>query len=315
MNLIDERDVRTIHRKLQKKKFDDILQLSVGKEQKVRLLDEGTVVDASGSPLFYLTKGTLKAYLDKLPDDYEGSINLGHMDFATFPILLGKWTKKDFSLADNGDGRMGLDVILRLDEDNFLVKELRRAEYDLGVSAEFGYHVNEELSVKYGIEIIDEIFISDFAIVGECGNVGSSGINLGGKAMKLQELQVALEKEGAEAGLEALNKKLDALLEEEKSEEPKEEAKAEEPKEDEKKEDPAEEPQEEKSELSVVMENMIKEMSGLKAENEALKAQLSAKDKAEKEFVEKFKKLSVSLAPKTESVTIETEVFTDGLGE
>lgn len=340
MNIIDERDVRTIHRKLQKKKYDEILTLSVSDGgQSVRLLDEGTVVSASGSPLFYLTKGTLERYLEVLPDDYEGSINLGHMDFATFPILLGKWTKDDFTLVDIGDGRKGLNVNLRLDEDNFLVKELRRASYDLGVSAEFGYHVNEELSEKMGLEIIDEIFISDFAIVGEAGNVNSSGIRLKGGPMKtIKELSEALEKEGTST-IEGLDKKLAELLDDEKVEEVVEEEKAEEVAEEvaeepaeeaeeaaeETAEEPAEEEkaeekvEEEKSELSAIAEQidaMRKELSDLKAENEELKSKLSVKDKAEKEFVERFKTLAVSLSTERVAETVETEdVFTDGIGE
>ena len=48
MNIIDEREKRTIYRKLKKKEFDEILTLSVDSGIKVRLLDEGTVVDAYG---------------------------------------------------------------------------------------------------------------------------------------------------------------------------------------------------------------------------------------------------------------------------
>ena len=76
MNIIDERDVRTVYRKLRKKEYDDMLTLSVSREEEVRLLDEGMVVDAYGSPLFYIMKGTLEKYLEALPDDYVGSINL-----------------------------------------------------------------------------------------------------------------------------------------------------------------------------------------------------------------------------------------------
>ena len=355
MNIIDERDIRTIHRKLRKKEYDDIMTLSVDSTQKVRLLDEGMVVNAYGDPLFYIMKGTLEKYLDNLPDDYEGSINLGHMDFATFPILLGKWTKKDMSLVDIGDGRKGLDVNLRLDDENFIVKELKRAEYDLAVSAEFGYHRNDEFTEKYGIEILDEVFITDFAIVGEPGNVNSSGIRLKGAKMTVKELNAALE--GEKLDLSELNKKLDALLGEKKLEVEPEKApeEAEKPAEIEPKEDdipaeepknepemPAEEPAKEKVEetptepekaenepsdgekeaevsLSTVLEavNGLKEqISALQSENESLKAQLSARQNAEKEFIDKFKELSTSLA--TESVVTEFKkpvVYTDGIGE
>lgn len=328
MNIIDERNIRTVHRKIRKKEYDEMIQLSVTRDDDVRLLDEGMVVDAYGNPLFYIMKGTLQKYLEALPDDYEGSINLGHMDFATFPILLGKWRKEDFSLVDTGDGRMGLNVRLHLDEDNFLVKELRRAEYDLGVSAEFGYHVNEEFSEKYGIEILDEIFISDFAIVGEAGNVNSSGIRLKGEKMAIDVKDLAAALEGGETpDLSEVNKKLDALLEKEEAvEAPAEEAPAEEPvKEESVEEAPAEEPVKEESveepeaDLSAVLkavEDLKAQVEELKGKNEALSAELSAKREAEADFIRKFKSLSVSLA--TESVAKETvveNVYSDGIGE
>lgn len=319
MNIIDERNIRTVHRKIRKKEYDEMIQLSVTRDDDVRLLDEGMVVDAYGNPLFYIMKGTLQKYLEALPDDYEGSINLGHMDFATFPILLGKWRKEDFSLVDTGDGRMGLNVRLHLDEDNFLVKELRRAEYDLGVSAEFGYHVNEEFSEKYGIEILDEIFISDFAIVGEAGNVNSSGIRLKGEKMAIDVKDLAAALEGGETpDLSEVNKKLDTLLEKEE-EAPAEEAPAEEPVEEAPepvKEESAEEPEADLSAVLKAVEDLKAQVEELKGKNEALSAELSAKREAEADFIRKFKSLSVSLA--TESVAKETvveNVYSDGIGE
>lgn len=355
MNIIDERDIRTIHRKLRKKYYDEIMTLSVDSTQNVRLLDEGMVVNAYGEPLFYIMKGTLEKYLDNLPDEYEGSINLGHMDFATFPILLGKWTKQDMSLVDIGDGRKGLDVNLRLDDENFIVKELKRAEYDLAVSAEFGYHRNEEFTEKYGIEILDEVFITDFAIVGEPGNVNSSGIRLKGAKMTVKELNAALE--GEKVDLSEINKKLDALLGQEKklevpaeepvaepekpAEEPVAEPEvsteepAEEPSEaeeevptEEVKETPAEpenaqeEPSEGEKQPEVSLASVLDAVNGLKeqisklqSENENLRSQLSARQTAEREFIDKFKELSTSLATESVAEFKKEVVYTDGIGE
>lgn len=332
MNIIDERDVRTVYRKLRKKEYDDLIKLSVdaGSED-VRLLDEGMVVDAYGNPLFYIMKGTLEKYLDALPDDYIGSINLGHMDFATFPILLGKWTKDNFTLVDIGDGRKGLNVRLDLDDENFIVKELKRADYDLGVSAEFGFHVNEQFTEEYGIEILDDIFISNFAIVGEAGNVNSSGIRLKGetKMVDVKELTAALE--GSEKpDLAEINKKLDALLEKE-TEEVKEEAVEETVEEavEEAQEEPAEEVKEETVEeetveaepeidLAAVLETvkqLQEEVEALKEKNQSLTEELSAKRQAEAEFVEKFKSLSVSLyREKNATEEVAKDVYTDGIG-
>lgn len=339
MNIIDERDVRTVYRKLRKKEYDDMLTLSVSREEEVRLLDEGMVVDAYGSPLFYIMKGTLEKYLEALPDDYVGSINLGHMDFATFPFLLGQWTKKDFSLVDIGDGRKGLNVRLRLDEDSFIVKELRRADYTLGVSAEFGYHLNEQFTREYGIEILDEVFISNFAVVGEAGNVNSSGIQLKGDkmAVNVKDLAAALES-SEKPDLTEINKKLDALLEkadeevpqeaEEPIQEPQEELAVEEAEEvvtevaetaeeaAEEAEEPAEEPTVDLSAILDTVKSLQDEVQALKEQNQTLSAELSAKRKAEAEFIEKFKGLSVSLAterPATKEVV--KNVYTDGIGE
>lgn len=347
-NLIDARNARTIHRKLKKKEYDDIITLSASSSGE-RLLDEGMVVDANGYPLFYITKGTLEKYLDALPDDYVGTINLGHMDFATFPILLGEFRKSDFHLVDIGDGRKGLDVDIHLDSENFIVKELRRASYDLGISAEFRYHVNEALSEEYGLEILDEIFIENFAIVGEAGNVNSSGIKLGGNKVTIQELSAAIDNSGNKnLDLKSLTDALDKLSVEEPkeepaaepaaelSEEPKEEQKelAEEPAEEKKDlaEEPAEEQkelseeqkesEEEKIDLSAILTELKETVNGLKAEIETLKAErdeakekLSVKEKEEKDFIEKFKALSVISTKETPKPIEKKPVYTDGIGE
>lgn len=346
MNIIDERDVRTIHRKLKKKEYDEIITLSTDNDDYVRLLDEGMVVTAQGTPDFYIMKGTLQKYLDALPDDYEGSINLGHMNFATFPILLGSWTKDDFKLVDIGGGRKGLDVKLNLDEENFLVKELRRAKYDLGVSAEFSFERNEELTEDYGLLMIDSIFIRDFAIVGDAGNVNSMGIQLKGDSMDFKKVMSLL---GDDADLNKVNDILDKLTEEkelevteevteeveeteevseekdlEASEETSEETEevseeTEEAPVDTEVELSAEEEKEEEITLATVMEainGLNERIKTLESEKKDLEQKLSAKEQSEAEFVQKFKKLGVALSTeRTEPVVEHNEVsFTDGFG-
>lgn len=352
MNIIDERDVRTINRKLKKKEYDEIITLSASdKDEVVRLLDEGAVVTADGYIDFYIMKGTLQKYYDSLPDDYEGSINLGHMPFANFPILLGKWTKKDLSLVDTGSGRMGLDVKLRLDEENFLVKELRRADYTLGVSVEMGFSRNEERTEDYGILMVDDVFIHDFAIVGDAGNVNSSGIRLKtkGENMDFQKILALL---GDDADLEKVNDILDKLSEakmsaddgEKEPEEGEKDLEAEEnepeegestPEEDEKDLESGEgdtddgekgpEPETEESpegeavELSAVMalvQGLTERVEALESEKTALETELNAKKQAEADFVKKFKKLSVSLSTeRKEPEVVHNEVsYTDGFG-
>lgn len=347
-NLIDDRDKRTIHRRLAKENYDNIITLSADRSHAVRLLDEGAVVMANGQIDFYIQKGTLQKYLEALPSDYVGTINLGHERFATFPILLGSWTKDDMTLVDNGDGRHGLDVDLHLDYENPLLRSVTQSAdkygYDLGVSAEFSYHVNEEASAEWGVMIIDELFISDFAIVGEAGNVNSSGIQLKGEPMAIS-LKELSEKLGTEhQDIKSINDAIDKLLanskdlaveEVEEVEEPVEEVEepvsdpveaATEEVEEEVEEITETEPEaapeaseEEEITLATVLEavNGLKtQIEALKTENEALKEQLSAKEKEESAFKDKFKNLVLTLSdepkatPKTSNV-----LYTDGIGE
>lgn len=324
MNIIDERDVRTVYRKLKKKEYDDILTLSTKKDETYRLLDEGMVVNGRGNPDFYIMKGTLQKYYDALPDDYEGHIDLGHMDFATFPILLGKWTKKDLSLVDIGSGRKGLDVKLRLDEDSLIVKELRRVDYDLGISAEFSYERDEKATDEYGLLMVNEIFIRGFAIVGDAGNVNSGGIQLKeGEDMDFKKV-LSLIKDGDD--LSKLNDLLDQALAEEKeldaTEEPEEETEETEEPEEETEEEAEETEETEKSEeqlslaeIAEAIKDLKIEIESLKTEKEQLQAQLNAKEQAETAFLEKFKKLNVSLSTeRKEPEVVQKASFTDGFG-
>lgn len=330
MNIIDERDVRTIHRKLKKKEYDEIMKLSTSDGQVVRLLDEGMVVRSDGSPDFYIMKGTLQKFYDSLEDDYEGSINLGHMDFATFPILLGKWAKKDLSLVDIGNGRQGLDVNLRLDEDSLLVKELRRATYDLGVSAEFTFTRNEEATEEMGLLIIDSLRIWDFAIVGDAGNVNSMGIRLKGENMDIKDVIALMNKDNLSEINDALDEALESkeLAAEEAVEETVEEAAEEKELEVEEVEETEEtkeldveedddDDEDETLNLATVMETLgqlTSRIEKLEAEKADLETKLSAKNKSEADFVEKFKKLTSVLAESKEPVVVEQASFTDGIG-
>lgn len=206
-NLIDERDKRTERRKKFKKKVDSMFNLSFKDDKeihlstsvqklsanKIRLLDEGAIVGDDYID-FIIKKGTLEKflkgenqYLDNLTDDFVGTVNLGHMDFATFPFIIGEYTAKDLSLVDIGDERHGIDVDLRLDSESVFVKELQRQPYDIGVSSEFYYHVDWESTDSVGYLVIDEVFIFAYGLVGECGNVNSSGLELKGENMADKE--------------------------------------------------------------------------------------------------------------------------------
>lgn len=217
-NLIEERDERTRRRKKTKRKMDSIIGLGYVDEEKhvmnlsvnvsklsdkrIRLLDEGYIDNG-----FVIKKGTMEKFLNgqnqhvrgvemdedgnwrytevlNLTDDFVGTVNLGHMDFATFPFIIGEWRKSDLTLVDVENDRKALDIDLHLDEDSVFVQELKRQPYDIGVSAEFYYHVNEEdtqnLSEMLGewMPVLDEVYIFAYGLVGECGNVNSSGLEL-----------------------------------------------------------------------------------------------------------------------------------------
>lgn len=264
-NLIDERDERTRKRKKIKRKMDSIiglsssnlidtetgevmntLKLSVGvtkmADSTIRLLDEGYF--DSG---FVIKKGTLEKYLNgenqyvrgyemtedgwqmtdvlNLNDDFTGTVNIGHMEFATYPIIVGEWTKKDLSLVDIENDRKAIDVVLRLNEELNVVQDLKMMPYDIGISAEFYYHVNEDdtetLSemLGYYMPVIDEVFIFAYGLVGECGNVNSSGLELKGAVMPKdiekelmaeQEVDIKVEVENADE----VSEEIEAITEE-----------------------------------------------------------------------------------------------------
>ena len=260
-NLIEERDERTERRKKYKRKVDRMFNLSFKDEKtikltasvkklsdsKIRLLDEGAIVGDDYID-FIIKKGTLEKflngqneYLPNLTDDFIGSVNLGHMDFATFPFIIGEWKKSDLSLVDiDEDGRKGIDVALHLDEESVFVQELQRQPYDIGISSEFYYHVDLEATDDVGYLVVDEVYIFAYGLVGECGNVNSSGLELKGESNMSEEIKTLAEdvKEEVFDDAEVKDETEEAVeeMEEEVSEEPTEEL--------------SEEPEEEVIELS-----------------------------------------------------------------
>lgn len=222
-DLIEKRDERTRRRKRMKRKMDSIIGLSFhDKDKKVmslsadmkklsdgraRLIDEGYIDNG-----FVIKKGTLEKYLNgqnqyvrgwefngeeweqtevlNLTSDFVGTVNLGHMDFSVMPFILGEWTRDDLSLVDIENDRKALDVQLHLDEESVFIKELKRQSHDIGISAEFWVHENVEdtnalsETLGYYLPVFDEIYIFAYGLVGECGNVNSSGLELKGEPMK-----------------------------------------------------------------------------------------------------------------------------------
>lgn len=249
-DLIEKRDERTRRRKKVKRKMDSIIGLSFhDKDKKVlsvsveaqkladntaRLIDEGYIDNG-----FVIKKGTLEKYLNgqnqyvrgwefdgeewvqtevlNLTSDFVGNVNLGHLDFARFPYDLGWWKQNDLSLVEIENDRQALDVQLHLDEESVFIKELKRQPFDIGISAEFWVHENVEdtnaLSemLGYYLPVYDEIFIFAYGLVGECGNVNSSGLELKGEPMKDEknlietEVKENLEEEKEELGVEEID--------------------------------------------------------------------------------------------------------------
>lgn len=179
MNLIDKRDKRTIYRLMRKRQYDEAIDLAPAEGLWVPLLDEGAVVDASGDVDFYIEKGVLRAFVDRIPDDFVGAIKMGHLDFASqFPILLGEWRKSDLRLVDLGGGRESLEVNIRLNEDLNIVQDLMKMPYTLAISAELHREFDEEWSERLRIPVVSSIWMENLGIVGDAGNVRSSGIDL-----------------------------------------------------------------------------------------------------------------------------------------
>lgn len=389
MNLIKDRDARTKSRKKAKDKFDKIIDFAVTplenkkctlalsrSEGDVRLLDEGSIVTASNDLDLYIKKGAIRKYVNgknkkltprsvygdiaedyfKSPDEpmnidekYEGTINIGHQDFATFPFIVGTWTQDDLKVVNNGDGRKGLDVDLKLNPMHPLVQALEVQGIPVGVSVEMYLHVDEKATDELAEEkniyapVVDEIFISDFAIVGECGNVGSSdSVNLQGVEMPNPEEKIVTEEVTEEEPIEteavgeveAVEGTTEYAETEEIEEEETAESEAEEDIEEESteeaepEEEVGEEDADEEDSSDTVLEaldslqseitTLKEQIESLKKTNKKLSKKLKAKNEADEKFMEKFKGLEVSLGEKKEEAKEEITSFYangDGRGE
>lgn len=340
-------------------------------EGKVRLLDEGAIVMADGELDLYIKKNTISKYVNgkntkltprylygdiaekyfedadkpmNLDEKYEGSINIGHQRFATFPFIVGKWTQEDLSIAKNEDGRKGLDVELKLNEAHPLVQALRVQDIPVGVSVEMYLHIDDKATTeetqrrKEFTPIVDEIFIADFAIVGECGNVGSSGsVDLQGVKMNedvknIEDIEDDVLDEETEEMPDVEDTEVEDETSEETAEEEQEEDETSEENESVDEEDgdevESEETEDEEDALAVAEETintLNAEIESLKEQVEALKKSNNKKDKKIKEYAErnaafakKFKGLNVSLGVTKEvkkEVSHRLYATGDGIGE
>ncbi len=340
MDLIKEREKRTIRRKIAKSKFDNMITLAADANDGIRLLDEGTVVTAEGDVWFYIEKGALERFMNTLDEDFEGYIKYGHSDFANAPILLGSYKKSDLTLVDIGDGRKSLYVKPTW-FDTYLLKDLRSMPFDIGVSVEMNVERDEDATEKLGFDVYSDLFISGFAVVGDAGNVNSSGIRLGGSKLDLKDITKALE-EQSEIDLAAIKEALGESAEEtpevvetpEETEEVEEEVEATEEVAAEEEEAEAEEAEESDNSMDEVLAQVTElkaQIDALAEENETLKGQietltgekaevsekLSAKEEEINSFLKAFGslKLNVSDPEEEKPETKQMSVRMDGIGE
>lgn len=214
-SLIRAIERNTAKRKKIKNRIDSEINLSVHTDEDFasailsarsggtnRLIDEGAIIEGDGSVWAYIKKGTLEkfmngenVYLDNLPDDFVGYINIGHLDHATFPFPVGEWRKEDMTLVDIGDGRQAIDMNnSTIDRDSVFIRELERLGLDVSESIEATFHFDFEASEDLGFPVVDEVLIYGFAVVGDGKNVNSNGLQLKGEnSMSKEKLTVDID--------------------------------------------------------------------------------------------------------------------------
>lgn len=317
MRIIEERDARTAHRKECKKIFDKKFSLSVtpsSEDDTYRLLDEGLITYADGSPQMYIKKGVIDKLLENMSDDYEGSVNFGHHDLATDPIsIIGEWRKTDLfvEFSDENDGRKVLNVRPHLWDDHIYVQQLKRQPYTYGLSAEFYGELDWDASEDMGIPVIGSIDLLDFAIVGECGNVGSSDIHLRGEDVKkLDELKkkfkigVPEEEEIVEESVEESPEEEETAEEVELSADPEPENSG----------DDDEEEEDDGEDVVEMIELLLNQVTELKNENKSLRDEVEKLNSTFKKIKEL--KVSVGNSDKPEkTVSDRRYAGKDGIGE
>lgn len=173
----------------------------------VRLLDEGVVVDGVDDVYAVIKKGVLKKAYNAMPDDFEGNIDKDH----NRSIELGTFTKKELRLVKLEDDRYGIDVNVKLDDELYAVRDLKRVGRKKAISSEFWSTENEfvkksaitgrEEEWDYLVPLIDEVQITGYAVCDAPKNANSYDEGL---------LNKASAKEGLEMDPEELKKQQEA---------------------------------------------------------------------------------------------------------
>lgn len=282
----------------------------------VRLLDEGVVVEGDGSIYAVIRKGVVKKWFDSLPEDFVGNIDKDH----NRSIDLGTFTKKELRLVKLEDGRYGVDVNVKLDDELYAVRDLKRMGNRKAISSEFWSEENEFVKQStitgskksvygfdYLVPLIDEIQITGYAVVDSPKNANSYDEGLLNKAstekdtMDPEELKNQAEAPVEEAPVEetpaeeapaeeapAVEEQVDASGDAPIEEEPAAEESEEAPEAEEAEEAPAEEGEEApaddgEAELAEKFESAINELRAQIAEKDAKIAELEAKLSAKAE--------------------------------
>lgn len=156
------------------------LDFQSSKDNYIRLLDEGVVVDGNqGFAYAVIAKGAIKEWYDNLPEDFEGHIDYDHIQ----AMKLGKFHKSDLRLVELGDDRYGVDVNVKLDNNLYLVKDILRNNTAHAVSSEFYSTIekfvgSEEVTGEkgedtYPVPILKKLDIFGYAIVDNPKNANS----------------------------------------------------------------------------------------------------------------------------------------------
>lgn len=204
-------------------------KFSEDKENWVRLLDEGVVVEGDSTPYAVIGKGVIKKWFDELPKDFEGYINKDHIS----GIDLGKFKKSDLRIVELGDDRYGVDVNVKLDHELYATKDLLRSMNRKAISSEFYYDADEyvKASVATGdtsfpdwflIPKISAISLVGYAVVDNPKNANSYDEDLLKKASAEEEGETTMteeEKKRLEAEGEIENEETETKVEETENEE------------------------------------------------------------------------------------------------
>lgn len=174
----------------------------------VRLLDEGVVVDGVDDIYAVIKKGVLKKAFNAIPDDFVGNIDKDH----NRSIELGTFTKKELKLVKLEDDRYAIDVNVKLDDELYAVRDLKRIGRKCAISSEF-YSTENEFVKKskitgqkeewdYLVPLIDEVQLTGYAVCDAPKNANSYDEGLLKKASTEKGLEMdpeELKKQQAEA--------------------------------------------------------------------------------------------------------------------